>query len=363
MSTEPKYQLVKDFIIDYIKSGELKYEDKIFSEAELMERFIVSRHTVRKAIDDLVKDGWLYKQQGKGTFVSDPCANQNQAGKIIGVVTTYFKDYIFPDIIAGIDEVLGENGYSILLGSTNNDTNRERTILSNMLNNQLAGLIIEPTRSIYPNYNLDIYEQFRRRGIPILFIHGSYSNFPASYVIEDDVQAGFLATEHLIELGHQKIGGIFKSDDVQGHGRYQGYIKALRKHGIEVDESKVIWFTTADRKKILSEEHWSVLQHLISLNTALVCYNDEISVILINLMKQHGCFVPSDISLVSFDNSNLAQSLEIKLTTVAHPKSKLGRVAAQGLLKMIEDRYCIIEEVMEPELIIRDTTHENNNHK
>jgi GntR family transcriptional regulator, arabinose operon transcriptional repressor len=360
MSTEPKYQLVKDFIIDYITSGELKYNDRIFSEAELTDRFSISRHTVRKAIDDLVKDGWLYKQQGKGTFVSDPCANQNQSGKLIGVVTTYFKDYIFPDIIAGIDEVLGEHGYSILLGSTNNDTQRERTILSNMLNNQLAGLIVEPTRSTYPNYNLDIYEQFRGRGIPILFIHGSYSNFPASYVIEDDVQAGFLATEHLIELGHHQIGGVFKSDDVQGHGRYQGYIKALRKHAIDIDESKVLWFTTSDRKKILSDEHWPQLQSLILSCTALVCYNDEITVVLINIMKQHACYVPQDISLVSFDNSNLAQSLEIKLTTVAHPKSKLGCVAAEGLLKMIEDRNCVIEEVMAPELIVRDTTRENN---
>ncbi len=210
MAAEPKYQTVKNFIIEFIRNGELKYNDRVFSEHELMERLSVSRHTVRKAIDDLVNEGWLYKQQGKGTFVSDPQADESGHGKMVGIVTTYFNDYIFPEIISGIDDELSERGYSILLGSTNNRSDRERTVLTNMLNSQLAGLIIEPTRSVYPNHNVDLLQQFRDRGVPILYIHGSYSNFPSSYVVEDDEEAGRLATEHLISLGHTDIGAIFK---------------------------------------------------------------------------------------------------------------------------------------------------------
>ncbi len=70
MNSKPKYQVVKENIIAHIRSNDLKYNDPIDSEMDLMEQYDVSRHTIRRAIADLVNEGWLYKQQGKGTFVA-----------------------------------------------------------------------------------------------------------------------------------------------------------------------------------------------------------------------------------------------------------------------------------------------------
>lgn len=353
---ETKYQLVKDYITNYIQKGDLKFNDKIYSELELMNLFGVSRHTVRKAIDDLVNEGWLYKKQGKGTFVSNPNVNEERQGKLIGVVATYISDYIFPEIVTGIDHILSEHGYSIILGNTNNKIEKERLVLKNMLEHPLVGLILEPTKSVFPNHNKDILQKFVDRGIPILYIHASYSNMPSSYVIEDDVKAGYMATEHLISLGHKRIGGIFKNDDLQGHGRYEGMIDCLREHELAVDEETIVWYGTEDQKTFLTDVYSQVIIDRFKNCTGIVCYNDLIALQLLEALKSVGINIPEHYSIVSFDNSNIAQNAEVKLTTIAHPKVALGERAAQALLEIIEDKNKLIQEKMEPELLIRAST-------
>lgn len=353
---ETKYQLVKDYITDYIQKGALKFNDKIYSELELMKLFGVSRHTVRKAIDDLVNEGRLYKRQGKGTFVANPNAKHERQGKLIGVVATYINDYIFPEIITGIDHVLSENGYSILLGNTNNKIEKERLVLKNLLEQPLDGLILEPTKSVFPNHNKDLLQKLVDRGVPILYIHASYSNVLSSYIIEDDVKAGYMATEHLIALGHKKIGGIFKSDDLQGHGRYEGMIDCLRHYDLSVDEESIVWFGTEDQKTFLSDAYCKAVINRFENCTSIICYNDQIALQLIEALKQSGINVPEHYSIVGFDNSNLAQNTEIKLTTIAHPKAALGERAAKALLEIIKDKDKLVQEKMAPELLIRDST-------
>lgn len=352
----PKYEQVKKYLKEFIQQAELKYGDSMPTESELMAMFDVSRHTIRRALSDLINQGWLYTMQGSGTYVADPHADTNISGKMIGVVTTYFKDYIFPEILSGIDDAISAEGYSILLGTTKNNNARERVVLNNMLNNQLAGLIVEPTRSVYPNQNIHLYETFKNRGIPVVFIHATYRGFETAYVIEDDEYAGYIATAHLLELGHRKIVGVFKQDDMQGHGRYQGYLKAHEAYGVPAQGNLVQWYTTEESKAIASYERVVEWQRKHPDVTGIVCYNDQIALRLLTTFERLGVQVPGDYSLVSFDNSNLAGKLGIKLTTVAHPKRRLGEKAAEVLLAMMQNPKAHFEEVMKPELIVRETT-------
>lgn len=348
----PKYQKLKDHLIEYIGKNQLQYSDPMPSEIELMNQFDLSRHTVRRAIADLVSEGWLYKKQGKGTFVSNPEANKTGHGKLIGVVTTYINDYIFPDIIHGIESVLSEHGYTIILGNTGNDTSKERTILKNMLNNNLAGLIIEPTKSVYPSHNKDLFDQCRKQGIPILFIHATYQNIHTSYIIEDDFRAGAMATNYLLDQGHESIAGIFKQDDMQGHGRCEGYIQSLRQKGLSISEDHILWYSTENQEAILESDK---LDQMIEENTALVVYNEQIAVKLMAHLQALGKRIPEDISLISFDNSSLAKNSKVGLTTIAHPKDKLGTLAASSLLQMIDNKTETIEKRIPPTLVVRDS--------
>lgn len=161
MNTDkPKYQRLKEYIIEKINFGEWIAGDRITSENELAEQFDVSRHTIRQSLGELVNEGWLYRIQGKGTFVNRRPNERIKDTNIIGVVTTYLNDYIFPSIITGIYDTLLENGYNISLSCTYNQHEKERFCLENFLNQEVAGLIVEPTKSALLNPNIDLYKLF-----------------------------------------------------------------------------------------------------------------------------------------------------------------------------------------------------------
>ena len=186
-------------------------------------------------------------------------------------------------------------------------------------------------------------------------MHGCYKELDYSYIVEDDVQAGYIATKHLISLGHNKIGGIFKMDDIQGHFRFSGFQKAHLKAGIEFSDSRILWFNTDEIDKKLKSEESSIFETLLSKCTAIVCYNEQIALKVINVIRENDLNVPGDISVVSFDDSQLAMTSEIKLTTVAHPKEKLGEEAAKAMISMIGRIKDYHDIKIQPKLIVRDS--------
>ena len=102
-----------------IVSGAIRPGEKLPSENELSQRYSLSRHTVRKALGILEQDGYVEAFHGKGTYCSENMRHIKKS-KNIAVVTTYISDYIFPRLIQGMDNVLSERGYSIILKNTAN---------------------------------------------------------------------------------------------------------------------------------------------------------------------------------------------------------------------------------------------------
>lgn len=328
-----RYQEIIRFIKNKINSGKYLADEKLPSENELARIFNVSRQTVRKALNELTEDGYIYSKQGAGTFVA-PRIKEGQSTKNIAVVTTYMTDYIFPRVIQGINQVLAEENYSILLKTTNNSRKGEAWCMEELLSKNIDGMIIEPSQSAISCQHQVLYDQLDAMGVPYLFIQGYYPTMEdRPHVCLDDIEGGRLITEYLINLGHKKIAGVFKADDIQGILRHKGYVKALEEHGIRYNPDLVIWYHTKDRNQKPME---GILLNMDKgiLMDAIVCYNDEIANQVINGLRNIGRNVPHDISVTGFDNSLLAQNK--KITTVAHPQEELGRKAAQTLLWLID---------------------------
>jgi GntR family transcriptional regulator of arabinose operon len=367
MVQQTKHQMVLAKIKEWITSGQVKPGDKIYSENELVKMFGVSRHTVRQAVGDLVHEGWLYREQGAGTFCSNRLA-QNQTtnqhstpnSKNIGVITTYISDYIFPLIIKGIESYLSEQGYSLTLACTNNDVELEKQCLQSMLSRNIDGLIVEPTKSSSYNPNINYYLELEHHNIPYLMINQFYSQLIPSHIIVNDEKGGFLATDHLIKLGHEKIIGIFKTDDLQGVYRMKGFIRAFRENNIPFFPEMIINFTTEEQKEKLIENIKDILVSSETRPTGIVCYNDQVALSVFNVLRELNLTVPEDISIVGYDDSYLAEATEIKLTSVTHPKEKMGFDAAKWIVSAVENKnpkgstqHSI---VYEPELIVRNST-------
>lgn len=355
--------------MEWITSGNVQPGDKIYSENELVKMFGVSRHTIRQAVGDLVHEGWLYREQGAGTFCSNKMLNTKQEsetlssvhslntnGKNIGVITTYISDYIFPSIIKGIESYLTAQGYTLTFACTDNNVEKEKQCLQTMLSRNIDGLIVEPTKSSNYNPNIHYYLQLEQNDIPYLMINQFYSQLMPPHLIMNDEHGGFIATDHLINLGHEKIIGLFKTDDLQGVNRMQGFIRAFRENNLSFFQDMVITCTTEDQDSKIVEQ----LQQLFKTEnkpTAIVCYNDQLALQVIFMLRGLGLNVPEDVSIVGYDDSSLAEATDIKLTSVTHPKMEMGIEAAKWIVSAVEKRGSNEHStVYEPELVIRNST-------
>lgn len=358
---KPKYQVILEDIKSDILSGTYSVGEQIPTESALQDRYNVSRQTVRKAIMELSKEGFLRSEKGSGTYVSSQYraksgGNANQ--RTIGVITTYLSDYIFPSIIRGIESRLNEDNYSLLLASTNNDVAQEKKALEMMLSYGVDGLIIEPTKSNLYNPNIAYYLSFKEQNVPFIMINAYYEELEVPFLCLDDVQSSYLATRELISKGHTQIGIIAKMDDLQGKYRMKGYIKALGEAKLRFRPEQVLSFDT-ETKQDLSVNLKTFLSENRDALTAIVCYNDEVGLEVIHVCRQLELAVPEDLSVIGQDNSYIAKNANIKLTTLTHPQEQMGRDAADWVIKKLQGKKDLRDNVYyQPVLIEGETVQE-----
>lgn len=329
----PKYQILARQLRQQIVDGTYPPGSRIPSESSLQEQFQVSRQTVRNALELLERQNFVRSRQGSGTYVIDQEAEELTKSKRIAVVTTYVDNYIFPRIIQGIEQVLSAEGFQMQIAFTGNRIWKEEAILRDLLEQDLRGILIETTKSALPNPNLPLYRELQKKGLPILFLNSRYPELDCPMISLEDEAAGRMGAEYLMDHGHSRIGGFFKLDDGQGIRRYQGFINALRDRGITPAEDGILWFDTEDAVDFGQMEE-RILKRFSSC-TGILCYNDSAASRLMEIWKRHGISVPEDISLVSIDNTDLAELGDVGLTSIHHPKEKLGEKAAKQLISMI----------------------------
>ena len=337
MAEATGYRAVIDWIRQAVASGALRRGDRLPSEKELCEQFGLSRQTIRHATGELEKEGLLTRVRGSGTYVGGSISLQRTPKyKNIAVVSTYMDSYIFPPTIRGIESVLAEAGYSTQLAFTDDLISRERLILTNLLEKgNIDGLIIEPSKSALPNPNLELYRRLLENKIPILFFNASYEELKLPCVRIDDVQTGRQAAEVLIRAGHTSLFAILHLEDIQGKLRYKGFVEAVDAAGLRPEDQGLFWLDNIGFRDL--ERISDYLFERMKGHTGVMCYNDEVAFKLIQMAQKRGIGVPEDLSVVSIDNSNLADICPVPFTSCFHPKEKLGVKAAENLLKMIED--------------------------
>lgn len=352
MAGNRKYMKLVETLREELKTANWKAEQRFYSEHQLCQKFHLSRQTVRQAIAMLEEENLLYSVRGSGTFVTEHAVrSRNQSTRTIGILVTYLSDYIFPVIIKELEKTFTAADYYIYLASTGNSVSQERKLLQAMIEKKVDGIILEPTKSALPNPNLDIYRDLHNQGYPIICINSYYPGLNLPLVALDDQKAGRIATSHLIEAGHTKLGAILKSDDIQGHLRYSGFQNAILDYGAEFIDDRVFWYTTEDLPS-LEDDADHILSRLKDC-TAVLCYNDQIALRLINILQGAGIVVPRDMSVISIDDSRFAEIGQVALTSVHNPAPDIGRVAAENLLKLIAGQNIEAGYLFAPEITTR----------
>lgn len=336
-----KYLLMAAELQEQITKG--VYSDKLPTEAALSDMFHVSRQTVRQALDCLVQRGLIKKRQGSGSqiLLHRPSASSN-----IAVIVPFVNNYIFPVVLQNIQTVIEHRNYPTLLFSHHDRVSLERSILQNLLQQPVAGIIAVAVKSALPNPNIDLYERLTLAGIPVVFLYADYKEIKNSTLVaQDNFGGGYALTRHLISKGHTKIAGMFMSDLTQSTERYAGYMSAMRDAGLDLPDAATFWYTSDSEHFLLDYGHMAIIEHFIDYylrdRTAVICYNDVIADQLIRVLLKRHLRVPKDVAVVSFDNSYMCDLCPVRITSLECDINQISRIAANLLLDKIDGKECV----------------------
>ncbi len=340
----PKYQVIAEELRIHIQAGKYAGARALPTEYAIAEEYSVSRQTVRQALSLLSDAGLIERRQGSGSYIRRAPQQEDPvpANRTIAVITTYISDYIFPSILREVETVLARNGCTPSLFATQNQVANERRILTNLLQGPpVDGILVEGTKTALPNPNLDLYWELLDRSIPLVFMNGNYADLRGALSVLDDNQGGArMLVEYLHKKGHQRIAGIFKSDDIQGHQRFAGYADTLRERNLPMEDSHLFWYDTENKEQFLSLLLPDVAERIAGSCSAVVCYNDEIANRLVGCLLRKGFHIPEDLAIVSFDNSQYSDLSPLRITSLSHGKDNVGRLAAELLIRLLQGQPC-----------------------
>ncbi len=324
MKNKPMYMIVKEYILSKIKKGELSPEDRIPSEKELMDLFQVSRITVRKAIDELAIEGYIYRLQGIGAFVQKPSPKISVvSSKLIGVFLTTASDVLSVGILRGLEEYLSTLGFHPVVQFSDDDENSEKEKLDRLLQLQVAGFIIFPHLcSLSDQTLLDLVKQKK----PLVFVDRTIEGLQYHSVQSDNQKGAYDLTKHLLQAhGYKKIAFVsWESIKVSSvRERFHGAKKACDEFGGTVQLLQI------ERSKI------STLHQIVEKFDAIFACTDLLAVEIISHLQTYNIKIPEEIAVVGFDDRPFSEFIQPKLTTVRQYPEKIGEKAAAVLISLL----------------------------
>jgi DNA-binding LacI/PurR family transcriptional regulator len=267
----------------------------------------------------------------------------------IGVVVTTIADPFVAEVVQGIEATAHDYNYTVILCSSGAQPEREIAAVEMLRSKRVDGVIVTSSRigALY-------LEHLERIGAPIVLInnHNESSGRYTFTVTVDNRHGGYLATEHLVQLGHRRIAYVTApADHSSDLDRMAGYRQALIAAGIEPDPALIV---TGNGRADGGERALQALIELGEPPSAVFCYNDMTAIGLMSAARQVGLSVPRDMAVVGFDDIPFASYFYPPLTTIAQPKVEMGRLA----MKMALSLMAIGEENHEEEIsniVVRGT--------
>ena len=274
--------------------------------------------------------------------------------KTLGLVMASMLNPFYTELAQGIEATAIELGYNIILCCTRSDVSIEKRYVNMLRSKGVDGILFTSAHINDPNI-----PELAEEGFPIILVNRR-TYLPTvrekiDYVGVNNILGGFMAVEHLIRLGHERIGIIGGSSESSvGFERFEGGKKALEAYGLEDMGG---YFLEGDFLKRSGYEGGKRFIKMPNPPTAIFAENDYMAFGAYGAIVDEGLRVPEDIALVGFNDIEFTAMKGIELTTIGQKKSEMGAVAVRLLIERIEEEKVgpSREVILEPELIIRKT--------
>lgn len=281
---------------------------------------------------------------------------KNKKTKTIGIIIPEIVHHFFATVISGIEQVANECGYNVIVCLSDESFDKEVINMEMLANGSTDGFIMSLSKETQQKKDFHHLQEVINQGMPVVLFDRISNDIMCDKVIIDDQLAAYEATNFLISKGLKKIALLTTVDYVSvGKLRTDGYLNVLHDHGIEVDESLII--------RIEDTEHCDEkINELLENQTvdAILAVNELFAVTAIKLAMSKGIKIPEDLSVVAFTDGIISKYSTPTITTISQNGIKMGRKAAEMLIKRLEledeedEHYKT--EIIETNLIIREST-------
>ena len=268
----------------------------------------------------------------------------------IGMIVPDSSNPFFSEIARHIEDYCFEQGYSVILCNSDGDLDKELFYANVLVEKQVDGILF-----VAVGLSEDNILSLNAQHIPTMLVDRHIPKLALDSVLVDNRKGGWLATEHLIERGHRRIGCITGfSGLTPSSERVMGYHQALEEHSLSIDESLIV------QGDFHFKSGYDRTQQLLDLKeppTAIFCGNDLMGIGAMRAAVERGLSIPEDIAFVGFDDIPIAQFTNPPLTSVTQPLKKLGRLSSQLLIDRIQqDDLEVAQHMLEVDLVVRQSS-------
>jgi len=344
------FQLREAIRRDALRNG-LTTGDAIPSERELADTYEVSRVTVRRAISDLVDEGFLRREDRRGTYIADVTRTTpwlpNTERRLVGVLLCRIANFFSERILRGMDDATHELNYSVVFGSSDEDPVRAAQQIERMADEGVVGFVVVPLAGEhYRQTNEKLFDQIRAKGLPFVLLDCYVEGSGVDTVVSDNFDGAYRATQHLIELGHRHIAFLGYLTTSSMEERIGGYQKCLRDNGVCPTESII--------RRVRPHEVKEAVRDILASDpnvTAIFALNDTKAMLAWEALREMGLRVPEHVALVGYDNMHGSSGPGALLTTTDQPLYEEGKLSCQMLLERVngykgEPRFAVLKSTL-----------------
>ncbi len=249
---------------------------------------------------------------------------------IIGLIISDIQNPFFTALVRAVEDVANAHQHAVFLCNSDEDVDKEKFYIELMQSEQVAGVLITPTREKGSHCR-----KLVEANIPVVAVDRCVTDVDVDTVVVDNARSAAAVVQHLVDMGHRRIGLVVGSADITtGRERKEGYAQALAATGLPIVPSLI-------QSDVPTEASgYRLTNNLLGLPeppTAIFTGNILLTIGALRAIRDRGLVIPRDVALVAFDETVWASLLEPSLTTVEQPTYELGQLAAELLLRRIQD--------------------------
>lgn len=340
----PEIKQVYQQIREYIEKEARKSRpgESLNSEVQYCALFKVSRPTVRKAVDELIKEGLVKRLPGKGLFAADGQKDLDKA-PLLFLIPYFPEDGFFYNMVMGCVDASNKAGFGYKIINSVSPEERLDQLREVRLSSYSAAIL-----TAYENeYDKAAINTLRENNLPFVLVDNLKKDVDCPYVITDDFKGGYLSAEYLVKKGHRDI--LYITLDTGNNTverRETGFKKALQDYGINIPSRNFLHIKN-------DEDIKELLPGIKTEYTAICSYSDLPVIIALSLLQGTGIRVPQEVSLMGYGNFKYGELLHTPLTTISMPVYDMGYKAAEMAVDMAVNHSLGSKVTLDVEIIER----------